>query len=574
MVRMLVGIALVIALLAFNLWVFSWIRGYFEKEPAALLIAPVQFVGRDGVTAEFGTALAEMVRARLIEVNRQLQVFERLPRVVVAASDLTAARPSTQFVHVPNMFEAVDISAKVGDVDVGGVLSWIARRVSADNLLRITVHEFEENDKRRLTVASSASGDASSGLWFRIESASDSELVDQIAYALAFEVMQGRMTELEAFNRAEFADLLTALDTLDGLNQQVQKGRPSQPRDYKSVLDKLAPLQQLAPKWMGLTEVLAQVAQSAQEVPQARSYFQQLFDATSDAARKAELQARLDSLQAVAQVTQPVPVTARAGAATSSAVFRSPITRLIRLVEPTPSAAAILVYGPDPDAEDAAKELREYSDTIGQAIRHIAPKVEVQFSGDTPNVATELPQTLNKLLSRADELPRVILLPYRVTGAERAARKSLEALVEKGHVVVIPAGNEAGTAPYTGTNAIPGVAIVGAVDLNGEPTAYTSRGEGTLWAPGSGIPMILDGRPQTRDGTGYASAIAAAAAAMLVAQYEKLSPAQIVERLRSTSRAASGTRAGTSVLDVAALLKRPAPPEAGRSEPGASPHDT
>lgn len=148
----------------------------------------------------------------------------------------------------------------------------------------------------------------------------------------------------------------------------------------------------------------------------------------------------------------------------------------------------------------------------------------------------------------------------------------------KGCVLVAASGNSGREEAYTPA-ALPGVIAVGAVDQDGMPARFSTRGRHVdVCAPGAGVLTAgLDG-PVRVDGTSFAAPFVTAAAALLVSRAARRShpldgPA-VAELLRATARpwqSASIQGHGVGVLDVRAALAaldrsldRVSPPPGGR----------
>src|SRR5262249_3420171 len=110
--------------------------------------------------------------------------------------------------------------------------------------------------------------------------------------------------------------------------------------------------------------------------------------------------------------------------------------------------------------------------------------------------------------------------------------------------------------------ALPGVIAVGAVGPNGEPSAFSTRGDHVaLCAPGEGIPSAGVGGYQSMTGTSFAAPFVTGACALLLASAARrsrpLSPVAIRQLLVRSARPfgrGSGAGSGAGILDVPRAL--------------------
>ncbi|ORB25872.1 S8/S53 family peptidase [Mycolicibacterium parafortuitum] len=152
-----------------------------------------------------------------------------------------------------------------------------------------------------------------------------------------------------------------------------------------------------------------------------------------------------------------------------------------------------------------------------------------------------------------------------------------------GVVVVVAAGNDgrklpdARVRPATRT---PGVITVGALDSDDESAAqWSNHGSSvSIWAPGTGVPVGLDGdspRGATADGTSFSAPLVAATAAMMRAVAPELSNTEVRTLLLRTGWRGHG-RVGTGLdayaaVEAALAAQLPAPSDAGATASSARP---
>jgi subtilisin family serine protease len=101
----------------------------------------------------------------------------------------------------------------------------------------------------------------------------------------------------------------------------------------------------------------------------------------------------------------------------------------------------------------------------------------------------------------------------------------------------------------------PNLLVVGATGRSGQPTAFTSYGEGVrLYALGEAVQVRAPGgQIMTASGTSFASPLTARAAAAMLAANPALTPAQVIEGLTATARPAAD--ADLPLLDPRGALR-------------------
>ncbi len=126
----------------------------------------------------------------------------------------------------------------------------------------------------------------------------------------------------------------------------------------------------------------------------------------------------------------------------------------------------------------------------------------------------------------------------------------------KGVILAAAAGNDASSVPRYPA-ALPGVLSVGATDKTDHTASFSNRGPWVdLMAPGDDIFSTVPGGYGSGDGTSFASPIAAAAAALIVAAHPGITPAGVFSRLQRGAVAIAGTGTDSSWgrLDIGASL--------------------
>jgi subtilisin family serine protease len=153
-------------------------------------------------------------------------------------------------------------------------------------------------------------------------------------------------------------------------------------------------------------------------------------------------------------------------------------------------------------------------------------------------------------------------------------QSAVDAAIARGATVVVAAGNDATLSSLFAPANCRGVISVGASNLLGDLSSYSNFGEGvTLSAPGGdfgnmpGVLSTLNGGGSqasvpsyaTYSGTSMAAPHVAGVVALMLARDPSLTPGQILNRLRTSSRAfpagtdcsGAGTACGSGLLDAA-----------------------
>lgn len=154
---------------------------------------------------------------------------------------------------------------------------------------------------------------------------------------------------------------------------------------------------------------------------------------------------------------------------------------------------------------------------------------------------------------------------------------AIDAAIARGSVVVVSAGNSATLSSLFAPANCRGVVAVGASNLLGDLSSYSNFGDGVvLSAPGGdfgnlpGVLSTLNGGGSsasvpsyaTYSGTSMAAPHVAGVIALMLARDPSLTPGQIINRLRSSSRAfpagadcaGAGTACGSGLLDAASAV--------------------
>ena len=218
---------------------------------------------------------------------------------------------------------------------------------------------------------------------------------------------------------------------------------------------------------------------------------------------------------------------------------------------------------------------------IRYAVAHGARVIDLPMDPGQPN-----PSAIAALpIPRFSTEPPQLIGIDAAEGGSSAEQQAVAFALSKGVVLVAPAGDNAlGTDAPNYPAAYPGVISVGAFDSSFNRGAFSSNQPYvSVMAPGVGVTAASsEGGYTTVSSTAAASAIVSGIAALMVAQYPHLTPAQVRQALTTSTvvrppgghAAGSGTGsvdAGRAML-AAASLAAPASARAGaRAQPLASP---
>jgi type VII secretion-associated serine protease mycosin len=172
-------------------------------------------------------------------------------------------------------------------------------------------------------------------------------------------------------------------------------------------------------------------------------------------------------------------------------------------------------------------------------------------------IQDELADGINEAVS---DHVQVISMSIGYSAPSATVRKALQRAYDQGIVLVASAGNSgdndeqhtrSGTrdwAPVSFPAEYPGVLSVGAVNMDEQPTSFSSGNLSVkVAAPGEGVPAQgRNGLYYTVNGTSPACALVAGVAALIKSKYPSISPAQVTEALTSTAQHPSGS--GYNVL--------------------------
>ena len=170
---------------------------------------------------------------------------------------------------------------------------------------------------------------------------------------------------------------------------------------------------------------------------------------------------------------------------------------------------------------------------------------------------------------------QVISMSIGYSAPSGTVRAALQSAYDHGIVLVASAGNSGdndeqhtrtgthGWAPVSFPAEYPGVLSVGAVNMAGQPTSFSSGNLSVkVAAPGEGVPAQgRNGEYYTVNGTSPACALVAGVAALIKSKYPSISPAEVMQALTTTahqpvSGGSYSVLTGFGIVDANAALTR------------------
>jgi hypothetical protein len=284
-IRLLLYTATGLALLVANLWfVHTVYKNFLSSE---YVIAPFNVIDPSGKTVgeRAGLAFAQMMAARLSNIQSQLRAAQASPQQQpsttqnvsnpLAVTTLFVPRP----VEIPTgLFEPVNITATVGGVEVGGIFAWLQRMLSHERALVFTT--YERADK---AIISADLSNLSPGarLWFE-----SGKHPDDIATNAAYALIQVRLAEKQSgpikdLELGDFRRLFETIFQVDELNRRAAQGY-----DVEASFVGLLPLMETQVEkisdWPELMYLTASIAEGAHNVGKAVYYYRKLQSLGTD----------------------------------------------------------------------------------------------------------------------------------------------------------------------------------------------------------------------------------------------------------------------------------------------------
>jgi hypothetical protein len=219
---------------------------------------------------------------------------------------------------------------------------------------------------------------------------------------------------------------------------------------------------------------------------------------------------------------------------------------------------------------------------IRYAVAHGAKVIDLPPDPGRPNPAAIAALPIPRFANQAPQLNGILA----AEGGSAAEQQAVAFAISKGIVLVAPAGDNAlGTDAANFPAAYPHVISVGAFDSSFSRGPFSSnQSYVSVTAPGVGVTAAsAQGSFTTVNSTTAASAIVSGIAALIVAQYPKLTPVQVAQALTSSTvnkppggghvpgSGYGSVDAGRAMLAAASLAAPPSAHASARAQPLASP---
>jgi len=163
---------------------------------------------------------------------------------------------------------------------------------------------------------------------------------------------------------------------------------------------------------------------------------------------------------------------------------------------------------------------------------------------------------------------QVISMSIGYSEPSGVVRAALQVAYSRGIVLVASSGNSGNNderhdhslAPVSFPAEYPGVLSVGAVNIDRQPTSFSSGNLSVrIAAPGAAVPAEgRDGQYYTVDGTSPACALVAGVAALIKSRYPGISPARVIQALTTTTQQQTSSDydvlTGFGIVDARAAL--------------------
>ena len=574
--KLAIYLALGFVLLALNVW---YVRGLMRSfgSSGEFLVAPFHVVG-SAADPQIGSALASQLVGRLGEIENEIATANETlkpprPADGPGRQDLLSESPFLR----SQQFRPLNLDVKVGGLELRGILSWVHRSLVQDRMLQLALTKAENHarvsgnwevagiEADLITIAST--GD-------RAKPPGDDEIVDSVAYEIAFRHYCRRTSEAKALSAREFRELLDILGDLAELNSQLAAGRP-EGEEFVQLYRRLAPLADRARKWLPLQQRAALLAEQAGELADALARYQELSESAPGSDKPPGLDEKIAELKtALAQRLEetlpedPAQTTSAAAPGRESSAARRILALLGAEVAAGGGGRLVGIPGPRPRGsgfenvevlprrvaagQESDKFMAEYVGTVISAVRLVAPETRFVVAPTETTGFSSMAAAVLALVSEREI--DVLLVPYGPLPVP-VFEPLLTQVAQRGVTVVTSAGNEHGEPIGLLQTPLKDLVLVAAaVDLQGREARFTQKGDGCVWAPGDEIPVQLEAPGlHKRSGTAYSAALAAAVAVRVLERRPRMPPASLVTLLRGTARSRGQ---GPRILNLEAALER------------------
>jgi hypothetical protein len=245
--------------------------GVFRQEYSS--IAPFAIAGSDDKGR--GAALASALQAKLVDIQRDIQVLEKFRKRVSPEDDSpddshapARARGADYPVHSPvallDVLSKANLDFKFQGVDVGGIFNWLWNWLAMRNAMQISV--AEQGD--RAVISGLLRPDGSSLVFADVEKAKDERIVAAVAYSILRDRLVAEQEEYKSLAWDDMETLFNSTLAVGNLNARSEVKRD----DFKPYLVKVSDLIVKAPRLEGLLDFGAGVAMRAGEIDKAIAF--------------------------------------------------------------------------------------------------------------------------------------------------------------------------------------------------------------------------------------------------------------------------------------------------------------
>lgn len=306
-----------------NLW---YIRALISSiSNTEIVIAPIKVLGANKDQVDLDENLSRMLvaRMRLIEWNVERSQTE-LQSEPSASSHAKPARqesaapeagagtaeerpavigivgflgsPSTVGLNA-TLFEPTSIEAKVGGVDVGGLLPRIQRWFVQDKILALSVSYVDPKAAIVTGNTDILRSGARRPLWLKIADATPEYIADEVAHELIRRKWSAGNSFYDDLEPTQFKILVTSVIDVASINRRVVKYGVPHKGDYARVLKELSPLADELANWGDFGYFAASVAESAEAYDRAIELLERVNSLDISADLASRIEAKIASLE-------------------------------------------------------------------------------------------------------------------------------------------------------------------------------------------------------------------------------------------------------------------------------------
>ena len=561
-------------------WITSVAENYFagERPPARGAVEIHGGPGGDSTALkrEFPSLVLSELNSLQAKANSAIAAI-RQARASIGSATARPADTRFQDVEAPSLLTSpFDVELKIADVDVGSLLSWLSKRSSESNQLKLNI--VFNKDGSQSTIYGTVVGRPSYSFSVQADGTVE-DIVREVATVIIQKEAVKSDERLVALDAVSFTTLIESLNELALAEKEAFFLNEDRVAKNKELFDRLQKARGFS-QFPELQWLTARTAENAELWPEAIQYYRNLlayYDSptatlTDDerVVRVREITDKVAALDDRQKASTARPIVVAAGDASqppgiakllaqqicgdysriwaqlgiSGALPSSTVT--MGLVG-APSSSVAEAFGGTivgsparvaPSEETRTFPIDDYIASVGQAVRAVAKEVTFVFAGlnDAMMADSQIIESLQAIL-KADMID-VVLMTYGQRGGtplNPTYRTVVEGAADK-TIVVFAAGNDPSVA--SAYAALADISLVSqGLDQEGKAAPFTSVAEGGVWTPGIAIPFcsLSSGEPTTGSGTSFSAALVAALAAALATEFPDAKPQQIVSAMKAAS---------------------------------------